>query len=168
LKAGTSLEEIVFDPETTSKIVSGTLQPGSGKVFIAKLAKEQLMDLNLKANPEAFFSVYSPLGKVFLEDSKKRSLLIKLPEDGFYEFVVISNASEPVSYQLSITAENPTPTPTETITPEPTPTPSPTETTTPEPTPTPSPTETSTSEDTSTFRDLPKIRVADDTVWDTK
>ena len=94
----------------TSKTVSGTLQPGDGKVFIAGLAKEQTMELKLQANSQVLLSIYSPSGKIqFLEDSKQRTLSTKLPENGFYEFVVVSTASEPVDYQLSITAENPTP-----------------------------------------------------------
>ncbi|BAZ49923.1 protein kinase [Nostoc sp. NIES-4103] len=142
-----AFQKVVFDPGATSKTVSGTLQPGDGKVFIAGLAKEQSMELKLQANSQVLFSVYSPSGKItFLEDSKQRSLSTKLPENGFYEFVVVSTASKPVDYQLSLTVENPTPppsptpttTPTETTTPEPTPTstPTPTEATTPEPTPT--------------------------------
>jgi serine/threonine-protein kinase len=69
--------------------------------------------------------VYSPSGKVrFLENSTQRKLSVTLPEDGFYEFVVVSTAPQPVDYQLSLQAvyHNPSPTPTsmETATPEPT------------------------------------------------
>ncbi|MDZ8086045.1 MAG: serine/threonine-protein kinase [Nostoc sp. DedQUE12b] len=153
--AGRAFQKLVFDPGATGKTVNGTLQPGGGKVFIAGLAKDQSLDLNLEANSQVLLSVYSPSGKIrFLEDSTKRSLSTKLPENGFYEFVVVSTATKPVDYQLTITAENPiappppTPTPTETSTPAPTPTPTPTptqtptptETSTPEPEPTPTPT----------------------------
>ncbi|MBW4686101.1 MAG: protein kinase [Komarekiella atlantica HA4396-MV6] len=142
--AGSAFQKIVFDQGATSKTVSGTLKSGDGKVFIAELAKEQSMELKLQANSQVLLSVYSPSGKIaFLEDSKQRTLSTKLPESGFYEFVVVSTASKPVDYQLSITAESPppapspTPTPTETATPEPTPTPTPTPAETPTPTPTP-------------------------------
>ncbi|MBD6616985.1 serine/threonine protein kinase [Komarekiella sp. 'clone 1'] len=147
--AGSAFQKLVFDQGATSKTVSGTLKSGDGKVFIAELAKEQSMELKLQANSQVLLSVYSPSGKIaFLEDSKQRTLSTKLPESGFYEFVVVSTASQPVDYQLSITAEtpapppSPTPTPTETTTPTPTPTaeitptPTPTETATPTPTPT--------------------------------
>ncbi|ACC79974.1 serine/threonine-protein kinase [Nostoc punctiforme] len=145
--SGSAFQKLVFDPGATGKTVSGNLQPGSGKVFIAGLAKNQSLELKLQANSQVLLSVYSPSGKIqFLEDSTKRSLSTKLPENGFYEFVVVSTASKPVDYELTVTAENPTPppsptpTPTETSTPEPTPTPTstPTETPTPELTPTPS------------------------------
>ncbi len=137
--AGSAFQKITFEPGTSSKTVNGTLQSGSGRVFIAELSKEQFLVVNLKANPKVLLSIYSPSGKTqFLEDSTKRTLSVKLPENGFYEFVVASTASQPVDYQLSIKAETPTPTPT--LTPTPTPTLTPTPTDTPAPTDTPTPT----------------------------
>ncbi|MFN6530936.1 serine/threonine-protein kinase [Nostoc sp. ChiSLP03a] len=149
---GRAFQKLVFDPGATGKTVNGTLQPGGGKVFIAGLAKDQSLDLKLEANSQVLLSVYSPSGKIrFLEDSTKRSLSTKLTENGFYEFVVVSTATKPIDYQLTVIAENPTPlpfptgTPTETSTPTPAPTPTPTpiptptETSIPEPTPTPTP-----------------------------
>ncbi|MBD2507746.1 serine/threonine protein kinase [Nostoc muscorum FACHB-395] len=145
--SGSAFQKLVFDPGATGKTVSGNLQPGSGKVFIAGLAKNQSLEFKLEANSQVLLSVYSPSGKIqFLEDSTKRSLSTKLPENGFYEFVVVSTASKPVDYELTVTAENPTPPPS----PTPTPTSTPTETSTPEPTPTPTPTETPTPESTPT------------------
>ncbi|MBE9005366.1 protein kinase [Fortiea sp. LEGE XX443] len=138
--AGSAFEKIVFAPEATSKTVTGTLKPGSGKIFIAALSQGQTLDLNLKANTKVLLSVYSPSGKIkFLDDSTKRTLSTKLPEDGYYEFAIASTASTAVDYQLTIAAENPvpvespTPTPTPTLTPTPTPTPTPTEIPTPTP-----------------------------------
>ncbi|HEY9799353.1 MAG TPA: serine/threonine-protein kinase [Leptolyngbyaceae cyanobacterium] len=137
--ANTAFGKVVFDPDTTTKTVSGTLQPGGGKVFIADLAQNQLLELQLQANPRVLLSVYSPSGKVvLLEDSNKRSLSSELPESGFYEFVVASTASSPADYRLTITVENPTPPePTPTQTPTETPTQTPTETPIETPTPTP-------------------------------
>jgi len=132
--AGSAFEKIVFESGATGKTVNGTLKSADGKVFIAGLAKNQLMDLKLEANPKVLLSVYSPSGKIkSLENSTQRNLSLKLPEDGFYEFVVVSTASEPVDYQLRLRAENPTPTPTETTIP----TPTVTATSTPKPTFTP-------------------------------
>lgn len=105
--AGTAFERIVFDPGATDKQVSGTLKPGEGKVYIAGLSKEQLMKLDLQANPKVLLSVYSPTGKtIILEDSSDRTWSGALPEAGFYEFVVVSTASESLDYQLNVTAEN--------------------------------------------------------------
>ncbi|BCL36520.1 serine/threonine-protein kinase [Nostoc sp. MS1] len=135
--AGTAFQKIVFDPDAITKTVSGTLQSAGGKVFIADLAKDQSLKLQLQANPKVLLSVYSPSGKiVFLEDSDKRTLSAQLPESGFYEFVVVSTASSSADYRLTLTVENPTPPPEPT--PTETPTPTPTETPTETPTPTPS------------------------------
>ncbi len=110
--AGTAFERIVFESGAIGNQVSGTLKPGEGKVYIAGLAKDQLLNLNLQANPQVLLSIYSPSGnKILLEDSTSRTLSTILPEKGFYEFVVVSTASEPVDYQLNITAEDSTPAP---------------------------------------------------------
>ncbi len=103
-----AFEKIVFDQGATGKTVSGTLQPGTGKVFIASLGQDQTMEVQLEADEKALISVYSPSGKiVFLEDSSERNLSQTLPESGFYEFVIVSTASAPIDYQLTVTAENP-------------------------------------------------------------
>ncbi|MDM3848219.1 MAG: serine/threonine-protein kinase [Aphanizomenon gracile PMC649.10] len=120
------LETIVFPEGTTGKTVSGTLQPGKGKVFIVGLTKDQNMEVKLEANSKVLLSIYSPSGKnPLLQDSQTRTISATLPEKGFYEFVVVSTASESVDYQLTLTAENPPepepieePTLTETPTPE--------------------------------------------------
>ncbi|AFW94501.1 MULTISPECIES: zinc ribbon domain-containing protein [Nostocales] len=127
-------EKIVFPEGATGKTVNGSLQPGRGKVFIAGLAKDQNMEVKLEANSKVLLSIYSPSGKnPLLEDSQKRTISATLSEKGFYEFVVVSTASEPVDYQLTVTAENPPePEPTETPSQTPTEEPIPTETPTPE------------------------------------
>ncbi len=136
-----------------AKIVSGTLQSGGGKVFIAELAKEQSLELKLQANSQVLLSVYSPSGKIkLLQDSTQRTLSTKLPEKGFYEFVVVSTASKPLDYQLSMTVENPAPPPL----PTPTPTPTQTPTLTPTPTAIPTPTETATPTPTPTQETTPQ------------
>lgn len=87
--------------------ISGTLNPGEGKAYIVGLTKGQLMKLELQANPEVLLSVYSPSGNtILLEDSSDRAWSGNVLEQGFYEFVVVSRASEPVDYQLKIAAES--------------------------------------------------------------
>ncbi|MEO0967890.1 MAG: serine/threonine-protein kinase [Cyanobacteria bacterium J06639_18] len=167
--ARSAYQKITFDVNATSKTVSGNFRPGQGKVFIADLRKEQLMNLKLDASSRILLSVYSPSGKVkFLQDSTRRNLSIKLPENGFYEFVLASISSESQNYQLRLSVEtppeptptpDPDPTPTETPTPDPTPTetptPDPTPTETPTPTPDPTPTETPTPDPTPTETPTP-------------
>ncbi|MFM5890671.1 MAG: protein kinase domain-containing protein [Dolichospermum sp.] len=115
-----AFQRLVFPEGATGKTVSGSLKPGRGKVFIAGLAKNQNLEVKLEANSKVLISIYSPTGKTaFLEDSQERSISNTLPETGFYEFVVVSTASETVDYQLTIIAENPPePTPIETLTPD--------------------------------------------------
>ncbi|MCP6760902.1 MAG: serine/threonine protein kinase [Fischerella sp. CENA71] len=137
--ARSAFQKINFDPNAISKTVSGNLQSSAGKVFIADLRQDQSMEVTLAANSQILWSIYSPTGKyVFLQDSQKRSWSGKLPESGFYEFVIVSRSSQPLSYQLTLTVENPTP--------PPSPTPSDTPTSEPisEPTSTPTSSETAT------------------------
>jgi serine/threonine protein kinase, bacterial len=152
--AGSSFKKLTFQTGATSTSSGGTLKPGDGRIFIASLAKDQNLELKLNANSKVLLSAYSPSGSQrFLEDSTQRSLSLILPEDGFYEFVVVSTGSDDLGYSLNLTVTNPVaPTPTLTPTPTPTPTPTltPTPTSTPTITPTLSPTVTPTATPTST------------------
>ncbi|TFI55316.1 serine/threonine protein kinase [Mastigocladus laminosus UU774] len=133
--ARSAFQKINFDLNTTSKTVSGNLKSSAGKVFIADLQQDQLIEVNLAAHSQILWSIYSPTGKyMFLEDSQKRSWSGKLPESGFYEFVIVSRSSQPLSYQLTLNVENPTPIP------SPTPSDTPTSEPISEPTQTPTPT----------------------------
>jgi serine/threonine-protein kinase len=123
LKTKEALEEIVFDSGGVSKLVSGTLKTGQGKVFITRLSAGQVMKVNLQAPSNVLFSIYSPSGKTaLLEDSRDRTWSGALPESGFYEFVVAPESSESITYQLNLTVENATP-PSPTLSPTPSPTP---------------------------------------------
>ncbi|NEP58905.1 MAG: serine/threonine protein kinase [Symploca sp. SIO2G7] len=107
LQSQTAVEKIVFDQGTVSQQKDGTLQPGEGKAFIAKLSKAQSMQVELQANSSALFSIYCPPGvKPIIEDSKERSWSGNIKESGFYEFIVVSEAAEPIEYQLNITVED--------------------------------------------------------------
>lgn len=108
LQSREALERIVFEPGDSGKKVSGTLQPGEGKAFTAQLSADQVMEVNLSTAANALFSIYSPTGNtIFLEDSRDRTFSGELPESGFYEFVVVSDADKPIDYQLDLTVENP-------------------------------------------------------------
>lgn len=122
IQSGTILEQIVFDHNTTGKSVSSMLKPGGGKAYIADLAKDQVLKINLRANRKILLSIYSPSGQTKIFESSDSSGSGTLTEDGFswssqltesgfYEFVVVSTAAEPMDYQLSITAENSAPAP---------------------------------------------------------
>jgi serine/threonine-protein kinase len=130
--SGNAFQEIKFAANETSQKVNGELQPGEGKVFVASLAKDQSLKVNLDADTKILLSIYPPSGKIkLLVDSPERAFSTKLTQGGYYEFVVVSTASEKVNYQFTIVAENPpllpapisteSPTPNVTTTPIPTP-----------------------------------------------
>lgn len=111
LKTREALERIEFDPEAVSKTVSGALKPGGGKVFLANLSAGQVMRANLQTGKSVLFSIYSPSGKpTLLEDSRDRTWSGELPESGLYEFVIVSESSGSMDYQLELTVENAAPT----------------------------------------------------------
>ncbi|NER93371.1 MAG: serine/threonine protein kinase [Symploca sp. SIO1B1] len=107
LQSQAAVEQIVFDEGTVSQQKNGTLQPGEGKAFIAKLSEDQLMEVELKANSSALFSIYCPPRvDPIIEDSKERSWSGNIKKSGFYEFIIVSEAAEPIEYQLNLTVED--------------------------------------------------------------
>ncbi|MBW4621063.1 MAG: protein kinase [Cyanosarcina radialis HA8281-LM2] len=108
LQVGTNLETITFNGGVASKPIAGNLKPGEGKAYIAQLSQGQFMQLQLTTPENVLLSVYSPTGKSnLLQDSKERIWSGQLPESGYYEFTIISNASAPVDYQLGVTISDP-------------------------------------------------------------
>lgn len=100
---GNAYEKIEFDSGTSERQVSGRLKSGEGKTFVAELTEEQVMQLELEADPQVLISVYSPTGKIkLMEDSRDRTWDGDLPESGFYEFVIVSTASGKSDYQLKL------------------------------------------------------------------
>jgi len=132
LKSGAALERIQFEPGRFDKQVSGSIKPGEGKILIANLSAGQKMDVKLSTARSALFSLYSPTGQTppILEDSSDRSWSGQLSESGFYEFVVVSEASESINYQLNLTVENQTPPESPSESPSTSPSESPTDTST--------------------------------------
>lgn len=119
-----ALETIRFAPGAVGKRVSGTLQPGEGKAYIGNFSKDQLLALNFTGSSKLRLSLYPPTTTFppILEDSTEKTWSGTLPQSGYYEFIVVSEASQPVDYQLDIGVENPTapsPEPAETTTPSP-------------------------------------------------
>nr|WP_317106026.1 serine/threonine-protein kinase [Chroococcidiopsis sp. SAG 2025] len=100
---GNAYEKIEFDSGTSERQVSGRLKSGEGKTFVAELTEEQVMQLELEADPQVLISVYSPTGKIkLMEDSRDRTWDGNLPESGFYELVIVSTASGKSDYQLKL------------------------------------------------------------------
>jgi len=107
VKTGAAFEQITFDPGRVNKQVSGTLQPGEGKAFIAHLSAGQSMNVKLTAPEKAKFSIYSPKRNTpLLEDSRDSTWSGRLPESGYYEFVVVCDGQKTIKYQLDLLVEN--------------------------------------------------------------
>ncbi|MEG4810867.1 serine/threonine-protein kinase [Microcoleus sp. F8-D3] len=110
LQAGATVESVEFDRLSKSKSLTGNLKPGEGKAYIARFAQNQTLRVNLQApRKSTLLSIYSPgrtnKARALLEDAEGLSWSGLLDDTGFYEFVVVSQASEPIAYELSLTAE---------------------------------------------------------------
>lgn len=114
LKTGKILERIEFEPGEFSTRKSSNLASGAGRVYIANLAADQIMRLNLQA-AESRLSIYLPRPTkeqpVLLEDSTEATWTGTLPQSGYYEIVIVNPTSQPISYQLNLAVDNVTSTP---------------------------------------------------------
>ncbi|MBD3883553.1 protein kinase [Phormidium tenue FACHB-886] len=118
-----TLTPITFGEGTFSHEESGTLAPGEGHLYTARLNEGQIMRVNLQAPASAaLFSVYLPRpGQESFklpEDSSEFTWAGRLPQSGYYEFVIVANAAEPLAYQLNLAIDNVTSTPAESPNPE--------------------------------------------------
>jgi serine/threonine-protein kinase len=110
LQAGATVESVEFDRRSNSKSLAGNLKPGEGKAYIARFAQNQTLRVNLQAPRQStLLSIYTPGrtkgARALLEDAEGLSWSGLLDDTGYYEFVVVSQASEPIAYQLNLTAE---------------------------------------------------------------
>ncbi|MEG3877318.1 serine/threonine-protein kinase [Microcoleus sp. herbarium7] len=110
LQAGATVESVEFDSRTNSKTLTGNLKPGEGKAYIARFAQNQTLRVNLQAPRQStLLSIYSPgrtnKARALLQDAEGLSWSGLLDDAGFYEFVVVSQASEPIAYELNLAAE---------------------------------------------------------------
>ncbi len=105
LQAGLTWERVEFASKKTRKTLKETLKPGEGKAYIARFNKNQVLQVLLKpSEPSTLLSIYTPgttqRAQSLLEDSSKRLWSGRLPDSGDYEFVVVSESSKPVNYEL--------------------------------------------------------------------
>jgi len=110
LQAGANVESVEFDRLSKSKSLTGNLKPGEGKAYIARFAQNQTLRVNLQApRKSTLLSIYTPGrtkgARALLEDAEGLSWSGLLDDAGYYEFVVVSQASEPIAYELNLTAE---------------------------------------------------------------
>ncbi|MEG3862583.1 serine/threonine-protein kinase [Microcoleus sp. herbarium12] len=107
LQAGATLESVEFDRRSNSKTLTGNLKPGEGKAYIARFAQNQTLSVSLQApRKSTLLSIYAPgrTNKVnpLLQDAEELSWSGVLDDTGFYEFVVVSQSSEPIAYELNL------------------------------------------------------------------
>ncbi|WP_254565846.1 protein kinase [Oscillatoria sp. HE19RPO] len=107
LQQGKTLETIQFSRGQFRHQVRDALGPGEGKAYTAYLSKGQILRLSLYANQGIRISLYPPnsTSDPLLADSSQKSWSGVLPESGYYEIIVICDASKPISYQLNLAAD---------------------------------------------------------------
>lgn len=115
LKSGSTLERIQFQSGNFSHQVTGRLQPGSGKAYIAKFSQDQVLRLRLQAaNPSIRLSLYPPTSQSppLLDHSQETEWSGKLAATGLYEIVVVSDTNQPIDYAIDLAVADDVTTPT--------------------------------------------------------
>ncbi|CAD5910704.1 Serine/threonine-protein kinase B [Planktothrix tepida] len=107
LQAGLNWERVEFASQKTRKKLKETLKPGEGKAYIARFNKNQVLQVHLKSpKPSTLLSIYTPgitqQSQSLLEDSPRTRWSGRLQDSGDYEFVVVSNSSQPFEYELTL------------------------------------------------------------------
>ena len=99
--------EIVFPIGETSGKVSGTLQPGEGKAYIASLGSGQKIAVEIDTNERTQLSIYPPTSKLpaMLTASDTKQWSGKTSANGYHEFVIISSSDRPINYELQLSAD---------------------------------------------------------------
>jgi serine/threonine protein kinase, bacterial len=110
LQSGETLGRIEFSPGASDYTVRDRLAPGTGKVYIARLAENQPMRVDVDApGDRTRFSIYLPnpnqTNAALLEDSSELSWSGDLPQSGYYEFVIVCTGDEAIDYQFKLSVE---------------------------------------------------------------
>jgi serine/threonine protein kinase, bacterial len=107
LQSKQATSEIVFPIGETSGKVSGTLQPGEGKAYIASLGSGQKIAVDINTTDRTRLSIYPPTSKLpamlVASDTKKWSG--KTSANGYHEFVIVSSSDRPIDYELQLSAD---------------------------------------------------------------
>jgi serine/threonine protein kinase len=88
---------------------SGVLNVGQAKVYVVRLEKDQAVQLTLQAPAQSTrLFIYAPAqssDRALLENSTNLTWFGKMPQSGYYEIVIVSNAPETVGYQLKLSQQ---------------------------------------------------------------
>jgi serine/threonine-protein kinase len=106
IKSKQALGEIIFPIGDDNGTVSGTLQPGEGKAYIASLAKGQDLTVEIEANEPTNLSIYPPTQNLpaMLSASQTTNWAGKTKVNGYHEFVLVSHSDRSIQYKLKLTA----------------------------------------------------------------
>jgi serine/threonine-protein kinase len=101
-----AIGEIVFPVGGTSGKVSGTLQPGEGKAYLASLVGGQDIGVNIAANEPTNLSIYPPHSSLpaILTTSPTKNWSGKTSVNGYHELVLVSHSDRPIQYELTLSA----------------------------------------------------------------
>lgn len=111
MESGANLTEITFADGTLNQQQQGNLNPGHGQIYILNLSAGQLLRLNLQAPPESTrLSLYVPVPTDelphILADAGQNTWAGELPQSGYYEVVVVSQADNVTPYRLTVAVDN--------------------------------------------------------------
>ncbi len=107
IKSKQASDEIVFPTGQTSGKVSGTLQPGEGKVYIASLGSGQKIAVEITANERPHLSIYPPTSKLpaMLTTAATERWSGTTTANGYHEFAIVSHSDRPLRYELQLSAD---------------------------------------------------------------
>lgn len=108
VREGNTLKELVFNGSDSLQ-ATGSLAAGEGQAYIFQLTQGQQLNVDVDVPYRAAqISVYPPnLRKepAFLEDSTETQVIKSLPQDGYYEVVIVSISETPFNYTLSLSVQ---------------------------------------------------------------
>lgn len=103
LQSGLSYQAIESLDAAGEEVIEAILSQGQAKAYAIKLRSSNRLDLNLEAEGEVFIYLYSPTGNITLLDkSSDRQWSGQLPEEGFYELVILPQSFTPVHFRLQL------------------------------------------------------------------
>jgi len=106
IQSGERLETIRLENDDREQ-VRGTLQPGSGQIYVMNASEGDELRLDLQApKRQTRLSLYLPRPSderpYLLETARRNTWSGELPQTGYYEVVLISVAEEAVDYELEL------------------------------------------------------------------
>jgi serine/threonine-protein kinase len=103
LEEKNNYEKIEIPSEGLETQLTGNLQAGEGKAYVANLKASQTMTIKLESERAGLISVYGPsINNNILEDSPDGEWTGSIAEKGFYEFIIVSKSNQNLNYKLHL------------------------------------------------------------------